>query len=306
MSIWSAIGLSLVATSCYQIGTVMQKIGAGRVPRLELRRGQGDVVRAFLRSRIWLGGMAVMTAGWILFLKAVANAPVSIVQPALGFGLCLLAVFSVVFLGERLRPIEWLGTALMVGGIVLLGVSAARDPTRAASIAAIPLLAVGVAGVGAVAATVPLARAERGLPLPVVLGFAAGVLIGVAAVYTKGLFLSLEAGSPWLAWTVFLPIAMIGNIGGLWVQQAAFQRGRALIVVAMNNVTNKAVSIVGGMVTLGELLPADPALAAARVAGFVTILAGTVILARFGEAGIADETARATAVAVAPSPGHQP
>ena len=32
--------------------------------------------------------------------------------------------------------------------------------------------------------------------------------------------------------------------------QAGFQQGRALIVVAMNAVTNKVVSILGGMVTL--------------------------------------------------------
>jgi len=286
VSIWSAIGLSVVATCCYQVGTVMQKVGADRMPRLRLRLGQRDVFRAFFRSPIWLGGIGVTTAGWVLFLKALANAPVSIVQPVLGFGLCLLALFSVVFLKERLRPLEWIGTGLMTAGIVLLGMSAAHESARTAAVSTVPLFAVSVAMAALVAGAIPLARAGRGVPLPVVLGFATGVLVGLGALYTKGFFLSLEAGSVWLAWPMFLPLMMIANVGGLWVQQAGFQQGRALIVVAMNAVTNKVVSIVGGMATLGEVLPDEPSLAAARLAGFATIIVGTAILARFGESEI--------------------
>jgi hypothetical protein len=57
----------------------------------------------------------------------------------------------------------------------------------------------------------------------------------------------------------------------------------------MNAVTNKIVTILGGMAILGELLPAQPSLAAARLGGFVTILVGTVVLARFGGEQIAEE-----------------
>jgi drug/metabolite transporter (DMT)-like permease len=282
VSIWAAIALSVTATCCYQVGMVMQKIGADRMPRLRLRLRQADVYRAFLRSPIWLGGMAITTAGWAFFLKAVANAPVSIVQPVLGFGLALLALFSVVFLHERLRTIEWGGVALMVAGIVLLGISGSGEPHQGTAVSLWVLFVVSLALVLALVGAVPLARSARGVSLPVVLGFGAGVLIGLAALYTKGLFLSLQGGLPWLAWLVFLPMMMIANITGLWVQQAGFQRGRALIVVAMNAVTNKVVTILGAMAILGELFPHEEKLAVARVAGFVTILVGTVVLARFG------------------------
>jgi hypothetical protein len=117
------------------------------------------------------------------------------------------------------------------------------------------------------------------------------VLIGLGAIYSKALFLTLEAGFPALAWCVLLPLTLTANVAGLWVQQAGFQQGRALIVVALNAVTNKVLSIVGGMMTLGELLPAESSLAAARVVGFATILLGTAILARFGAAEVPDEIA---------------
>ena len=260
----------------------MQKIGADRMPRIRLGGGHRSVVRAFVRSPIWLGGLAVSTAGWVLFLKAIANAPVSIVQPVLGFGLCLLAFFSVVFLHEQLRPLEWLGVGLMVGGIVLLGISGAQEGGRAAAVSFFGLVAVSIAILAALGVAVRIARDGRRIPLPVVLGFASGVLVGLAALYTKALFLSLAAGAVIVTWAIFLPLTLLANLGGLWVTQAGFQKGRALIVMAMNAVTNKVVTIIGGMAALGEILPADSRLAAARVMGFLTILTGTVILARFG------------------------
>ena len=62
----------------------------------------------------------------------------------------------------------------------------------------------------------------------------------------------------------------------------------------MNAVTNKVVTILGGMAILGELLPAEPTLAGARLVGFVTILAGTVVLARFGGEQVATEIEEAS------------
>lgn len=120
------------------------------------------------------------------------------------------------------------------------------------------------------------------MPLPVVLGFGSGILIGLAPLYTKGLFLTLDAGLPLLAWLVFMPLMMAANICGLWVMQAGFQHGRALIVAAVSAVTTKVVAIIGGMATLGEVLPKNSAFAATRVAGFVLILLGTAVLSRFG------------------------
>jgi drug/metabolite transporter (DMT)-like permease len=290
VSIWVAIALSVTATCCYQIGQVMQKIGADRMPRLQLRLRQREVYAAFLRSPIWLGGLLITATGWAFFLKAVANAPISIVQPVIGFGLALLALFSVVFLHERLQRIEWGGVALMAGGIVLLGISGAGEShqgTTAVSLS--PLLAISAVLVAVLAGAALVGRSGGRVPLPIILGCGSGVLIGLGALYSKGLFLSLGAGLPWLAWFVFLPLMLFANIGGLWVQQAGFQQGRALIVVAMNAVTNKVITILGGMVTLGELLPAEASLAAARLAGFAAILLGTIVLARFGGERVAEE-----------------
>jgi drug/metabolite transporter (DMT)-like permease len=280
MTIRAAIVLAIIATTCFQGGLVLQKVSADRLPRLGLSVRQGSVYRAFLRSPIWLTGIAINTVGWVLLLKAIANAPVSIIQPVLGFGLALLALFSAVFLKERLSRLESGGLVMMIAGLVLLGVSAARQEGGGA-VSLAPLLAVSVVFAGGLGAAFPLARSGH-VPIPVVLGFGAGILIGLAALYTKGLFLTLDAGLPLVAWLVFLPLMMAANVCGLWVMQAGFQQGRALVVAAVSAVTTKVVAIIGGMATLGELLPPDRVFAGARVAGLVLILLGTAVLSRFG------------------------
>jgi len=277
----------------------MQKIAADRMPRLTLSLHQRHVFRAFLRSPLWLAGIAVTTVGWACFLRAIANAPVSIVQPTLGAGLVLLALISVLVLEEKVRFPEWVGIALMISGIIFLGVSGSKEAAGSGSVSFGGLLTVTVGCLAVLVAAVPVAKFTSAMRPPLVLGFGAGVLIGLAALYTKGLFLSLEAGLPLVAWLVFLPLMIAANVGGVWVQQAGFQQGRALIVVAMNAVTNKVVSILGAMLALGEVLPADERLAAARVAGFVTILTGTVLLSRFGGETILKD-AEPVAVSVTP------
>src|SRR5262249_60331937 len=95
---------------------VMQKIGADRMPRLALTLRQSGVYRAFLGSRVWLGGVPIMIAGWVVFLKAIATAPLSAAQPVLGFGVVVLLGFSAAFLRKRLRGGRRCGAGASVVG----------------------------------------------------------------------------------------------------------------------------------------------------------------------------------------------
>ena len=67
---------------------------------------------------------------------------------------------------------------------------------------------------------------------------------------------------------------------GLAVLQMGFRRGRALIVTAVNLVTNQVLVVAGGLICLGERFPTEPWPFAARVLGLGGILAGIILLAR--------------------------
>jgi len=101
--------LTLVAAAGNNVGKVLQKEGTKGLPQLSLDR---KVIRKYGGSRTWVIGVAVDIAGALLMLKAVSQAPVSVVQPVSGCGLAVLAVFSHFYLHEAMHGLDWVGVVM--------------------------------------------------------------------------------------------------------------------------------------------------------------------------------------------------
>src|ERR1700760_185673 len=61
-------------------------------------------------------------ASWICYFRALKLGPATLVAPIDKLSVVLVALFGVVFLGERPSPGGWLGIALIATGAVLSGV----------------------------------------------------------------------------------------------------------------------------------------------------------------------------------------
>ena len=74
-------------------------------------------------GRTWaflvLSGL-VTGASWVCYFRALKLGPASRVAPIDKLSVVLVAVFAVLFLGERLSGPNWLGVALIAGGAVLV------------------------------------------------------------------------------------------------------------------------------------------------------------------------------------------
>ena len=288
MPVWFAILIALGATSMMNFGLALQKKGAVELPRIG-GEGGGKVLKAFLSSRIWLLGTALMTFGWGFYLVSAKFAPISIIQPTLGFGLAVLAVFSVFYLHEKIGTLEWAGFLGMLLGILLLGLSAGEEGAPPLPQWPPLLLVTGVVlAIGAVAYLLGKRGVLAGIRTDALLGIFSGLFIGLGALYTKAMFTFLDNEQKLIAFGVCLPVLIAANIVGLAVMQSGFQHGKALIVVSMEAVINKVVAIVGGMAALAESLPDDPFRAKLRIAAFVLILFATAILSRFEGGGIVE------------------
>jgi len=76
-----------------------------------------------LSSKTWLfltlSGLAT-GASWVCYFRALQLGEASKVAPIDKFSLVLVAIFAVVFLGERPSLRDWTGITMVAGGVILL------------------------------------------------------------------------------------------------------------------------------------------------------------------------------------------
>jgi hypothetical protein len=268
----TAAALVLAAASAVALnwGFFRQHEQAAGLPALSARRPLRSL-RLLFGNPSWLVGFAVGIAGWVLYVAALGLGSLSLVQATAAGGVGILALLVSGTAGVDLSRREWLGTALAVLGLVLLGVSlAGHEPARIGH-AAWPAVAAWMAATAVVAllAAGPLARL---LAAGAGLGAAAGLWYAAGDVGTK----AAVAGGTRLA---FVPALLACHGLGFVFLQLGFQRGGALPTAGVATVLTNAVPIAAGMIVFGDGLPPGP-LGAARVAAFLAVVLGAGLIAR--------------------------
>ncbi|HYY22411.1 MAG TPA: hypothetical protein VE780_11085 [Thermoleophilaceae bacterium] len=264
-----ALLLTLVSACAINWGYLTEHRAASALPSLSPRRPLRSV-RVLLGSRLWLIGFASESVGFILYVVAVALAPLALVQAVAAGGIGVLALLVSRTSGTRLDRRERLGVTVAIGGLALLGVSLAGGSGHGASGSWIGIavwLGVSAAVAGAVS-TAALARARGGAAA---LGLAAGILFAAGDVATK---VTVSDGTHFA-----VAPAMIAFYGsGTILLQVGFQRGRALTAAGIATLGTNAIPIVAAMTLFAEPLPAGAA-GIARVAAFAAVVLGAVALA---------------------------
>jgi multidrug transporter EmrE-like cation transporter len=78
-----------------------------------------SIVILFKSLPFWTG-MVCYGASLCVWLAALSKAPVSTAYPMLSLGYVVVAVVSVLWLGEGMAPAKVLGIALICGGVILV------------------------------------------------------------------------------------------------------------------------------------------------------------------------------------------
>jgi hypothetical protein len=263
-SIGAGLLLALGSAAALNWSYFVQHSAATALPPLSLRRPLRSLALLFGDMR-WVIGFFTGIGGWVLYVAALALAPLSIVQAASAGGIALLAT-----LVGRLSRREQVGVGVAALGLVLLGVSliGTHSPTSHGawkSVAIWMAVSVAVALVAAGPASAALAGGAG-------LGIAAGVLYASGDVGTKA---ALAGGGRF----AFIPALLACHGLAFVCLQLGFQRGGALATAGMATLWTNALPIAAGSVLFAEALPGGFR-GAARVAAFACVVAGAVALAR--------------------------
>ena len=273
MQIALALAITVVSACCLNVGYLLQHGVASKLPALSLRRPIASLA-SLARNRHWLAGFGAEAGGWILYVVALALAPLSLVQATAAGGIGILAIMVSRFTHVPLTTRERIGAGVAVAGLALLGVSLLGTHSEGSAAGYLRIVVWLAASAAATVLCVwLLARVIGGGPA---WGIAAGILFAAGDVSTK---MAVTGGSENIAFLVCL-IAFYG--AGTAVLQAGFQRGSALTTAGLATLLTNALPIVAGMIVFGEPLPAGW-VGAVRVIAFAAVVAGAVLLAARSE-----------------------
>jgi hypothetical protein len=264
-----ALVLTLVSACAVNWGYLTEHGAARSMPPLSFRRPLNSVA-LLLGNRRWLLGFASETFGFILYVVAVALAPLALVQAVAAGGIGVLALLVSRTTGARLDRRERMGVGVAIFGLALLGISltGGTESGHSASWAAIALW---LGASGAAAAALMSAGVTRAVSGAAAFGLASGVLFAAGDVATK---VTVSDGGH-----IAVAPAMALFYGcGTVALQMGFQRGRALTAAGIAQLGTNAIPIVAAMTIFQEPLP-DGVLGVLRMTAFVAVVAGAVALA---------------------------
>ncbi|KAH1252628.1 putative magnesium transporter NIPA9 [Glycine max] len=269
---WESIVLTVVATAGNNIGKILQK--------------KGTVIRAYALNKTWVIGFLMDIFGALLMLRALALAPVSVIQPVSGCGLAILSVFSHFYLKEVMNVVDWVGITLAGFGTIGVGAGGEEQEAAALSIFHIPWLAF-VVFILFVETLVQIMlngwlrifkrnrreqeMMEYDVVEEIIYGLESGILFGIretiiyterehkmASVISKMGFLFLEQGFPKLLVPICIIISVCSSGTGFYYQTRGLKHGRAIVVSTCAAVASILTGVLAGMLALGERLPSAP------------------------------------------------
>ena len=298
--------LAVLAACANAVSSVLQRKANKRVPQREnmsLRQ-----IWTLLHQPVWFGGIAAITAGFLLQASALGTGDLSLVEPVLVLELPLTLILASRVFRQRLGPREWLPAAAMtagLGGLLYLLAPAEGAAPRVHWYG-------WLAGVGGnlvlVGFLVLLARrgsfrrepardcgGERsgdkgGSFRSAMLAVAAGSTFGLTAALMKAMTRTFSGGlvHAFTDWPIYAMVA--AGIGGMFLTQSALNAGQLIAAQPGLTLSDPLISVLWGVLVFHEqvrqgwYIPGEVACAGVIVAGVIA-LARSPLMAKDDAAG---------------------
>jgi drug/metabolite transporter (DMT)-like permease len=274
--------LALLAACANAASSVLQRQANRRVPKKQNMSWR--LIRSLLHQPVWFGGIAAITAGFLLQATALGEGELSTVEPILILELPLTLIIASRAFGQPMRGREWACAGAMTAGLgallFLLQPSAGRSDhvhwyAWVGGIGANLILVGGLVALGLRAAP----RGSAGAYRAALLGAAGGAAFGLTAALMKGMTTTFGGGLGHLlaSWQIYAMIAAGGL--GMFLVQSAMNAGGLLAAQPGLTMADPVLSILWGALVFHERVRGG-VLIIPEVASLALVAAAVVALAR--------------------------
>ncbi|WP_101836495.1 DMT family transporter [Frankia canadensis] len=278
---------AMVSAGLYGVAPLVQARAARRE---EESAGLGLGLLAHLVMRpLWLLGLGVEAASFLLEVYALSVAPVAMVAPVMALDMIVFTLLAQRVLGERISRFGWSGVASMVAGVGLLAFAFAGRAEVGSAASNNDLFAFLVLGLvfALLCAFVANAAAGRDAVTGAALGFgaSAGVCYAIATLATRQIGLAVNErreGHSTLVDLLTTPtpyVLVLFSVLALGLQQRGLQGRAAVIAFPVTSGVSAFLPVTLGLTLFDEPAP-DGGQRFAFVIAMVMVAAGIAALGR--------------------------
>ena len=121
----TAFNLALILSSTFlsALGQIALKVGTS-TPHIKAAMADADLIeryRLMLSSPLVIGGLLSYVLGTLVWLRVISALDISQAYPFVALGFLVTLAFGLIVLGEPMHPTRLIGAALILGGVVLVG-----------------------------------------------------------------------------------------------------------------------------------------------------------------------------------------
>jgi drug/metabolite transporter (DMT)-like permease len=267
---------SFVGAGLYAVSSVLQQRAASEEHRDRSLRL--NLLTVLVRRRRWLLGMAAAIAGYGMQFIALRKGSLALVQPIFVTGLVMALAGGALAQHRRLSRRDWLANAQILGGIALYIAAAQPGPgqPRGSTLGWVLVASLSTTAVAALVAVSHASPQRRSLAL----GAATGIVFGTTSAITERTShrLGISLGHALGDWSPY--VLVLVSLGGLLLNQSAFQAGDLKWSLPAITVLEPLVAILIGQTVFHEHVATGPLHVSGQVLGLAAMVLGVLILAK--------------------------
>lgn len=270
-----AVLAAIAAGACFaSAGLLQQRAASTRAPDESL---SPRLLADLARQPMWLGGISLAVASYGFQGLALANGPLSVVQPLIVLEVVFALPLSARINHVKMRLRDWAGACMVTGGLALALFMAA--PSKGAPRApTVPwMIVLGAVGLIVVVALL-LGRRGHGPLRASLYALAGGSVMGTQSALFDTTIANLEKGAVAVVTSWQTYVLIIASIGGMLLIQSAFNSGPLAASMPVIDATEPTLAVVIGLTLFGEHFAPGVIRHVFSGVGAVIALGGIVVL----------------------------